>query len=35
LTSNTALKFEGNRTNYLDRGLDSYNEYRAQVAVRF
>jgi outer membrane murein-binding lipoprotein Lpp len=35
LTSNTALKFEGDRTSYLDRGLDSYNEYRAQVAVRF
>jgi hypothetical protein len=35
LTSNTALKFEYDRTNYLDRGLDSYNEYRAQVAVRF
>jgi hypothetical protein len=35
LTSNTALKFETDRTNYLDRGLDSYNEYRFQVAVRF
>ncbi len=35
LTSSTALKFEADRTHYLDRGLDSYNEYRAQVAVRF
>jgi hypothetical protein len=35
LTSNTALKFEYDRTHYFDRGLDSYNEYRAQVAVRF
>jgi hypothetical protein len=35
LTSNTALKFETDRTDYLDRGLDSYNEYRFQVAVRF
>jgi hypothetical protein len=35
LTSNTALKFEYNSTVYLDRGLDSYNEYRFQVAVRF
>jgi hypothetical protein len=35
LMSNTALKFEGNRTEYLDRGLNSYNEYRFQVAVRF
>jgi hypothetical protein len=35
LTSNTALKFESDRTDYLDRGLESYNEYRFQVAVRF
>ena len=35
LTSSTALKFEANRTDYLDRGLDSYNGYRFQVAVRF
>ena len=35
LTGNTALKFEADRTDYLDRGLDSYNEYRCQVAVRF
>ena len=35
LMSNTALKFEADRTDYLDRGLDSYNEYRFQVAVRF
>jgi hypothetical protein len=35
LTSNTALKFESDRTDYLSRGLDSYNEYRFQVAVRF
>jgi len=35
LTSNTALKFEYNSTKYLSRGLDSYNEYRCQVAVRF
>jgi hypothetical protein len=35
LTSSTALKFEYDRTHFLDRGLDSYNEYRAQVAVRF
>ncbi len=35
LMSNTALKFEANRTDYLDRGLDSYDEYRFQVAVRF
>jgi hypothetical protein len=35
LTTNTALKFETDRTDYLDRGLNSYNEYRFQVAVRF
>jgi hypothetical protein len=35
LTSSTALKLEINRTNFLDRDLDSYNEYRCQVAVRF
>jgi hypothetical protein len=35
LTSNTALKFEYNSTVFLDRGVDSYNEYRCQVAVRF
>jgi hypothetical protein len=35
LMSNTALKFEADRTSYLDRGLDGYNEYRFQVAVRF
>ncbi len=35
LTSNTALKFETDRTKFLDRGLDSLNEYRFQVAVRF
>lgn len=35
LTSSTAFKIEYDRTHYFDRGLDSYNEYRAQVAVRF
>jgi hypothetical protein len=35
LTSNTALKVEYDNTEYLDRGLNNYNEYRFQVAVRF
>jgi len=35
LTSNTALKFECDRTFWYNRGLVDYNEYRAQVAVRF
>jgi len=35
LTSNTALKFEYDSTEFLDRGLSNYNEYRCQVAVRF
>lgn len=35
LTSNTALKFEYNNTKYMDRGLEDYNEYAFQVAVRF
>jgi hypothetical protein len=35
LTSNTALKFEYDSTEFLDRGLHNYNEYRFQVAVRF
>jgi len=35
LTSNTALKVEYNSSKFLDRGLNNYNEYRFQVAVRF
>jgi hypothetical protein len=35
LTSNTALKIEYDNTDFLDRGLNNYNEYRFQVAVRF
>ncbi|HUD27114.1 MAG TPA: hypothetical protein VMQ45_15630 [Burkholderiaceae bacterium] len=35
LTSSTALKFEYDSTEFLDRLLHNYNEYRFQVAVRF